>query len=162
MKLLEQKNFKIYALDNLLKEKTNLYNADGTINENCKRTEIGQLHFDLKVNKKRENITLISNNIINYLKKLNDCYDIIIPVPSKSNDNVKLVCLDMSKKLNLPVLDIIKYINDEYIILDEKELKNKNVLLIDDSYKTGQTLKDIYNKIKHLSNSIIAITFVKV
>lgn len=160
IKLLHQKNFRIYALDELLKEKTNLYNIDKTINKNCKRTEIGQLHYDLKINNKKENIPLISNKIIDFLKELEETFDIIIPIPSKSNNNTNIICSDISQKTNILLINNIRYINNDFIILNEQELKNKKILLIDDTYNTGKTLKNIYSKIKHLSNNITAITFV--
>ena len=161
MQLLNEYNFKIYVLDNLLAVPTNLYNNDGTINENCHRTEIGQLHYDLKILNKKENVPLISNMIINQLKQLNKSFDVILPVPSKSNNNINMVCLDISKKINVLMLDSIRKIDNEFIILNERELENKKILLIDDTYNTGRTLKAIYNKIKHLSTNVTAITFVR-
>jgi len=160
MELFNNGNFKIYALDKLLAKKVDLYNIDGTINNNCRRTEIGQLHYDLKMNNKKENIPLIADKIISYLEQLNATFDIIMPIPSKTNDNNYLICSNIAEKNNILLMNNIKYVNNDFVILNKQKLRNRKILLIDDTYNTGKTLKNIYNKIKNLSNYIIAIVFV--
>lgn len=160
MIILQEHSFKVYALDNLLLFPTNLYNNDGTINDKCCRTFIGQLHFDLKVNNKFENIKILAENIIDVLNNINEKFDIIMPVPSVRNDNVKKVCFDVSNKLDILMLDYVKNFYDSFIVINKYDLKGKKVLLIDDSYDTGKTLNSIYNKISDYCDSVVALTFV--
>ena len=159
---LSNEKFRVYALDSLLVSPTNLYNDDGSINDNCCRTEIGQLHFDLKINNKMENISLISDKIVYFLNTLNETFDVIIPVPSSKNNNISMVCLDVSNRTNILLLDCIKKQDNDFIILNNEKLLNKKILIVDDSYKTGKTLINIFSKICDYSSNVVGLTFIVV
>jgi len=160
MELLNENSFKIHAIDNLFEYPTNLYNIDGTINQNCVRTFIGNLHYNLKVNKKSENISLISDALIEYMEEINQIFDVIIPVPSKKNNNVYRICSDVSIKTNILLLNIIQYVDDKLVVMNKNCLSGKKVLLVDDTYNTGFTLKYIYSQISHLCSDVTGLVFV--
>lgn len=130
---------------------------------NTTRSEVGQLLYDLKY---RGNKTVIPEII----GKIKECitgiekFDYIVSIPPSKTDRpfqpVKLICLELSSEYKIPFLHdaIIKMKSTEELknvtdisrrkeILEdtlsfnaEYDLKGKNVLVIDDLYRSGSTL----------------------
>jgi len=153
-----------YSVDYLLKNNVPEYNKDGSINKKSIRTEIGQLHYELKVLKNEA----VLNEIHVIIKKLLDAWfikikiDTILPVPS-SHNNVSKIAQLLSSKLNVTMGNNLINNQDNYEIINKDELNGQNILILDDSYKTGKTMNDIVKKIKNSANvsNIFVLTLVK-
>ena len=129
------------------------------------RTEIGQFVYDLKYGNDRTVIPKIIEIIIKQITGF-DKMNVIIPIPpSKTRENqpVQLIADALGTKLGIPVIkhevvkikatpelkNIVNPIEREEILGDafslegKYNLNGKSVLLIDDLYRSGSTLRAI-------------------
>lgn len=172
-----------FALD--LHTKSSIYlgpDAYGHAQYDTTRTEIGQLVYDLKYKNDQTVIPKIIEIIftkITGFEKMN----VIIPVPpSKHRESqpVYLITDALSAKTNIPVVknEIIKIketselkgiiepsereevLRNAFSLAGKYNLKNKSVLLVDDLYRSGATLKAItsilYDK-GHVENVYVIV-----
>ncbi|KLI20206.1 amidophosphoribosyltransferase [Brachyspira hyodysenteriae] len=115
------------------------------------------IDFPIKITKQ------IKNYYTDYIKTNNKKFDIILYVPSNKNNSIMDFFADyISKKFNIEKCEFIKIkknikeqkfletlkernenIKDAFEILNYDKLKNKNILLIDDVYASGETIKEI-------------------
>ena len=129
------------------------------------RTRIGQLIYDLKYNKNIKTIPQIIQMINDHISTF-EIMDFIIPVPpSKPRDYqpVHLIADALSKNTSVLIIhnEVVKekptpelknmkdpverekVLRDAFSLAGTVSLKNKNVLLIDDLYRSGATLRAI-------------------
>ena len=130
---------------------------------NTKRSEVGQLLYDLKYRGDKRAIPKIINIVKECITGINN-FDYIISIPPSKTDRpfqpVKLICMELASEYNIPFLHdaVIKSKNTEELknITDidrrkeilkdalsfntDYDLKGKNVLVIDDLYRSGSTL----------------------
>lgn len=122
--------------------------------------------------------------LIEYIKK----FDIIIPVPihkkrrkKRGYNQSELIAKELSKKLNIQLhMNVLyKYINnlpqsslnqeerkhnikDAYILKNKELIKNKNILIFDDIYTTGNTVNECSKLLKNAQvNNIGVLTIAK-
>jgi len=130
-------------------------------------TEIGKALYELKYHKNYNQIERLANEVIKFLRtrKVLPYLSVIIPVPPSKERNVQPVIAIaeiVSKELNIPIdpnyiiknknTSELKSIEDpaerEKILLDAFDVQdliyqNKKVLLFDDLFRSGSTLKEI-------------------
>lgn len=126
-----------------------------------------ELSIQIYANKTRDSSSIISTRMLEFLQK-NDILDIdvIVPAPNHSLDEPQIckgvsIALSLAKKLEkhcvLNALEKIeesdenrknsgvhtrgKLAEEQHQILDNKEIINKNILLVDDVLVTGATVK---------------------
>ncbi|ASJ22785.1 amidophosphoribosyltransferase [Brachyspira hampsonii] len=105
----------------------------------------------------------IKNYYYDYIKTNNKKFDIILYVPSNKNNGIMDFFADyISKEFNIEKYELIKIkkdikeqkfletlkersenIKDAFEIINTEKIKNKNILLIDDVYASGETIKEI-------------------
>ncbi|KLI44955.1 amidophosphoribosyltransferase [Brachyspira hyodysenteriae] len=105
----------------------------------------------------------IKNYYSDYIKTNNKKFDIILYVPSNKNNGVMDFFANyISKEFDIKKCEFIKInknikeqkfletlkersenIKDAFKIINYDKLKNKNILLIDDVYASGETIKEI-------------------
>lgn len=131
------------------------------------RSEIGQLVYQLKYQKDNSVIHSLVNHIIQSVKDIKiETMDYIVPVPpSRIRDiqPVMLIAHALGKKVNVPVLTNIlkksdrkkekKNVDDSnekvsslrnlFELSTNTVITNKNILLVDDLYDSGETLQAI-------------------
>lgn len=160
-------------------------NDDGSFD--TERSYIGELLYRIKYKYDREKISelveIIYSSINGYFKKQ---IDIILPVPPSNNNRpfqpLEEIAKELSKKINIPIdlkyitkksytpaikqisnpEDRIKILKGVFNVVDNR-YKGKTVLLVDDLYRSGITLKEIANTIKlngHVDD-ILALTITK-
>lgn len=122
--------------------------------------------------------------LIEYIKK----FDIIIPVPihkkrrkKRGYNQSELIAKELSKKLNIQLhMNVLyKYINnlpqsslnqeerkhnikDAYILKNKELIENKNILIFDDIYTTGNTVNECSKLLKSAQvNNIGVLTIAK-
>ena len=127
------------------------------------------------------NTPLIFESFFNCYKYLNINFDLLLYVPSNKNNNVMSFFADtISKTLNIKKSDDIilnknikeqKFletlkerednIKDAFTIKNIENLNNKKLLIIDDVYASGATLKELIKLLKeyNLNSSIEIIVF---
>lgn len=148
------------------------------------RTEIGQLVYDLKYNHNQTVVQKIIDIILTQIKGF-EKIDVIIPVPpskSRAYQPVLLIADALGIKTGISVIknEIIKIretpelkdindpgereriLRDAFGIAGRNHLQNKSVLLVDDLYRSGSTLRAItdilYNKARVADVYVIALT----
>jgi competence protein ComFC len=130
---------------------------------NNTRSEMGELIYQLKY----QHDSLVVNKIVDLLQTIKgfDKMDVVIPIPpsnkNRANQPVYSIATEFGKRFNIPVyLDVLEKSKDSQElkgIIDpderQKALKNsmsiannydfsgKNVLLLDDLYRSGSTLR---------------------
>ena len=130
-------------------------------------TEIGKALNELKYHQNYEQIDNLANEVIEFLKtrKVTPYLDIIIPTPASKERTIQPVTAiaeKVSQALNIPI-DInyiiknhntseLKSIDDpeerEKLLLNafnlqDNRYQNKKILLFDDLFRSGSTLKEI-------------------
>jgi len=150
------------------------------------RSAIGELVYQLKYNNNTEVIYDIMELVKPFLEEWNmiNKIDIVIPAPpSNKNRNyqpVFLISESVAKFLGKPIVfDLLEKINSGQIknmdssekakaisgsILKKKKFKKRvNILLVDDLYKSGTTLNEVYNVLKQDENvnNIYVLTMTK-
>lgn len=129
------------------------------------RTEIGQLVYDLKYNNNQSVLPKIIDKILSSFNNLNKM-DYIIPIhPSKDRkvQPVYLIADALGSKISIPVLkeEVIKIkdapelkdiydankreevLRNAFSLAKKTNIKEKNILLIDDLFRSGATLRAI-------------------
>ncbi|WP_456480160.1 ComF family protein [Nautilia sp.] len=133
------------------------------------RTNLGNLLYELKYKNKFENIEIIGNVIVEFIKNknLSKEIDIILPVPFSKKRKIqplyeiaKYIGRNLKKSVDLSYLKKkatpkeLKNINNlskrKKILVDTLDIKNskykgKTILLLDDIYRSGSTLITICN-----------------
>lgn len=127
---------------------------------NSKTGKLYKLQDEFIVEARKEQLKIISNFYANYLKVENFQvkYDKIIPVPAKpmySFNNVEIITYEFEKVFNIPVdCSIITRSSDSEksydIINSSTQLKNTNMLLMDDIFTRGTTMANIWSKLRTL------------
>ncbi|WP_366938252.1 phosphoribosyltransferase family protein [uncultured Brachyspira sp.] len=127
------------------------------------------------------NTPIIFESFFNYYKYLNINFDLLLYVPSNKNNNVmSFFANTISKTLNIKKSDDIilnknikeqktletlkereDNIKNAFTIKNIENLKNKKLLIIDDVYASGATLKELIKLLKeyNLNSSIEIIVF---
>ncbi|AFS47941.1 phosphoribosyl transferase family protein [alpha proteobacterium HIMB5] len=134
-----------------------------------KRTEIGEMLYQLKYNKDKSRIEPLANKAYEFMKTryVTKWLFCIVPVPPSDTNRAFQPVIEIAKllgkKLNIPVnydclqkIKTTEFMKDNDISAKEKEeklkgvfkinnkiLKNKKILLFDDVCQTGSTLKEI-------------------
>jgi len=149
-----------------------------------KRSDIGELVYQLKY----QNNYNVVNKIIDLLPEFDgiEIVDAIIPIPPSNKNRIKqpvyTIAIEFGKRFNIPVyLDTIeknanskelKSISDNdernqalkhsMFIANNQDLSGKNVLLIDDLYCSGSTLRAatdlLYTKLNIKNVYVITMT----
>lgn len=142
-------------------------NPDGSFNTT--RSDIGELVYRLKYSKDGSTINTLSNMVASFIRtrRIFSYIDVILPVPpSKQRDlqPVSTIAIETGSLVNKKVdLDYIKKLrctsevkeiddpNERAKLLanafglKDKRYKGKDILLFDDLYRSGTTLKEITN-----------------
>ena len=147
------------------------------LEDNIKITALGDLDKELgdeiRALKKKEidNTNNILNNISNFIKTNDKKFDILLYIPSNKNNGFMNYFADfISNEFNIPNYNYIKIvkdikeqkfleslkerkenINNAFELIEQEKLKNKNVLLIDDVYASGETIKEVIKLFKKLN-----------
>ena len=134
-----------------------------------KRTEIGEMLYQLKYNQDKSKIEPLANKAFEFMKTrlVTNWLSYIVPVPSSNNTRliqpVPEIAKLLGKKLDIPInydcllkVKTTEFMKDNNISAIEKEkklkgvykikdqtFKNKKILLFDDVCQTGSTLKEI-------------------
>jgi len=153
-----------YALDlHTLSSELTGHDEQGNPQFNTVRSEIGELLYDLKYRNNSNVIPQLIEKVRNCIRGI-DKFHYLISVPSSRTDRkfqpVILICQSLSEEYNIPFLQDavfktnitkeLKTIND----IDERkkvlesaityntkyDLNGKNVLVVDDLYRSGATL----------------------
>lgn len=145
--------------------------------DNIKITALGDLDKELgdeiRALKKKEidNPINILNNISNFIKTNDKKFDILLYIPSnKNNGFMDYFANFISNEFNIPNYNYIKIvkdikeqkfleslkerkenINNAFGLIKPEKLKNKNILLIDDVYASGETIKEVIKLFKKLN-----------
>ena len=145
--------------------------------DNIKITALGDLDKELgdeiRALKKKEidNPINILNNISNFIKTNDKKFDILLYIPSNKNNGLMDYFADfISNEFNIPNYNYIKIvkdikeqkfleslkerkenINNAFGLIKPEKLKNKNILLIDDVYASGETIKEVIKLFKKLN-----------
>lgn len=131
------------------------------------RSEMGQLIYDLKY---KQNTSVVSS-IVDLLLKMDgieiiDQVDCIVPIPATNPNRtaqpvLEIVC-ELEKYVDIPVMyDLLtmerggpelknvfdpsrrqELLREKLILSDKHNISNQNILLIDDLYRSGATLKE--------------------
>ena len=149
-------------------------------------TEIGKALHELKYRQNYQQIDILANEVINFLRTrmVTPYLDVILPIPPSKDRNVQPV-IAIAQKVS-QVLEI--HIDTQFIIkikctnelksidepiereriltgaFDIKDLRyqNKKILLFDDLFRSGSTLKEItkvlYNKAKVQNVYVVTLT----
>lgn len=132
------------------------------------RTEVGQLVYDLKYGNNQSVVPKIIEIITTQIKdfKIFGIIDMIIPVPPsrhRENQPVEIIANALGVRMGIPVIknEVIKIketpelkgmadpsereeiLRNAFGLAGKNDLSNKNVLLIDDLYRSGATLRAI-------------------
>ncbi|MEI0529295.1 ComF family protein [Brachyspira intermedia] len=147
--------YKKFNVDNI--PITALGDLDKELGDELRAFKKNNIDFPIKITEQ------IKNYYSDYIKTNNKKFDIILYVPSNKNNGVMDFFADyISKEFNIEKCEFIKIkkdikeqkfletlkernenIKDAFEILNYDKLKNKNILLIDDVYASGETIKEI-------------------
>ena len=158
----------------------------GNGNFDTKYTNIGKALNELKYHQNNQQIDILANYIVEFLKTrlVTPYIDVIIPIPPSKERNIQPVISianKVSQILNIPIdteyiiktksTDELKSIdnpeqrkeilNGAFAVRDLRYI-NKKILLLDDLYRSGSTLKEItkilYNNGKVQNVYVITLT----
>lgn len=147
--------YKKFSIDDIVI--TALGDLDKELGDELRAFKKKSIDFPIKITEQ------IKNYYSDYIKTNNKKFDIILYVPSNKNNGVMDFFADyISKEFNIEKCEFIKIkkdikeqkfletlkernenIKDAFEILNYDKLKNKNILLIDDVYASGETIKEI-------------------
>lgn len=175
-----------YALD--LHTESSLFLGTDEYGHNqfqTKRTEIGELVYKLKYQSDISTLPALVNAIVGRIQDI-EKFDYIIPVPpsndSRKSQPVIQVATALGKHVDVEVLlDAVikskktpelksvtdtlereKILSDAFSVSSDYSLEDKNVLLIDDLYRSGATLRAItgllYNQSKVKNVFVVTLT----
>ena len=136
---------------------TSLGDLDKELGDELRAFKKNSIDFPIKITEK------IKNYYSDYVKTNNKKFDIILYIPSNKNNGVMDFFADyISKEFNIEKCEFIKIkkdikeqkfletlkersenIKDAFEITNIEKIKNKNLLLIDDVYASGETIKEI-------------------
>lgn len=125
---------------------------------------------------------LIIDSFSLYYKKLDKKHDVLLYIPSNKNKNVMdFIATEISNSINIPIYKNIAFkkkikeqklldtlterkdnVLDSFVINNSEELKNKNILIIDDVYASGETIKEVlkeFRKVEIDNKNIEIIVF---
>jgi|TARA_B100000035_G_scaffold118069_1_gene100112 competence protein ComFC len=154
-----------------------------------KRTEIGEMLYQLKYNQDKSKIEPLANKAFEFMKTrlVTKWLFCIVPVPPSDNSRVFQPVIEIAKllgkKMNIPInydcllkVKTTEFMKDNNISAIEKEkklkgvykikdqtFKNKKILLFDDVCQTGSTLKEITKVLYDEGNveNVYALTITK-
>ena len=147
--------YKKFSIDNI--QITALGDLDKELGDELRAFKKKNIDFPIKITEQ------IKNYYSDYIKTNNKKFDIILYVPSNKNNGVMDFFADyISKDFNIEKYELIiikkdikeqkfletlkernENIKDAFEIVNYDKLKNKNILLIDDVYASGETIKEI-------------------
>ena len=155
-------NFKIYKVFYVDSIKVNaLGDLDRELGDELRAFKRKNIDFPIK----------IIESISYYMKLDNKKFNCLLYIPSNRNNGIMDYFANyISKEFNIKKYDFIKIkfnikeqkyletlsersenVKDAFFIINVEELKNKNILLIDDVYASGETLKEIIKLFKGFS-----------
>lgn len=173
-------SLKGYALD--IHTIKSSINDDGTFD--TIRTDIGDMLFNLKYKFDKSSIIKISEKCANLIKEIG-VFDFIIPVPPSNLNRPFQPVYELAKTISdltgiySDLYYVTKISNEEIKTLDNSEdrleileksifvkdnrYKGKNILLFDDLYRSGDTLKVISEKLIKVGevNSVVVLCVTK-
>ena len=147
--------YKKFNIDNI--QITALGDLDKELGDELRAFKKKNIDFPIKITEQ------IKNYYSDYIKTNNKKFDIILYVPSNKNNGIMDFFADyISKEFNIEKCEFIKIkkdikeqkfletlkernenIKDAFEIVNYDKLKNKNILLIDDVYASGETIREI-------------------
>ncbi|MBW5389669.1 ComF family protein [Brachyspira hampsonii] len=147
--------YKKFSIDNI--PITALGDLDKELGDELRAFKKNNIDFPINI------IENIKNYYSDYIKTNNKKIDIILYVPSNKNNGVMDFFADyISKEFNIEKYELIKIkknikeqkfletlkersenIKAAFEIINTEKIKNKNILLIDDVYASGETIKEI-------------------
>lgn len=160
-------------------------NSDGSFN--TVRSEIGELVYRLKYQQDGNTIKNISTKVANFFRsrRIFHNIDVILPVPPSKQRNlqpVPTIAIEAGKLVNKKVdtsyikkyrsTSEVKEIMDPnerakalagVFVVEDQRYKGKDVLLFDDLFRSGTTLKEITSVLYSLGkvNSVYVVTMTK-
>ncbi|WP_300366269.1 ComF family protein [Brachyspira sp.] len=152
--------YKEFEIENI--SITALGDLDRELGDELRALKRKEIDFPIKITEK------IKKYYEEYIKINNKKFDILLYIPSNKNNGIMNFFADyIAREFNIKKYDSIKIkkdikeqkfletlkernenIKDAFEIIDQKKLENKNILLIDDVYASGETLKEIIKIIK--------------
>ncbi|MCZ9886789.1 ComF family protein [Brachyspira hyodysenteriae] len=147
--------YKKFSIDNI--DITALGDLDKELGDELRAFKKKSIDFPTKITEQ------IKNYYSDYIKTNNKKFDIILYIPSNKNNGVMDFFANyISKEFDIKKCEFIKInknikeqkfletlkersenIKDAFKIINYDKLKNKNILLIDDVYASGETIKEI-------------------
>ena len=160
--------------DYCLRCKEDYYSFDKAISPLLYEGEVKNIIHHLKYNNHRYLVKPLANLMCDYYKNFNIQSDLIAFVPmhqkklkKREYNQAELLASEVSNNLNIPISkeNIVKTtfiksqtklnakqrlenIKDSFSVINKKEFKNKNILLIDDVFTTGATTNEISKLLK--------------
>ncbi len=161
------------------------YNEYGHPMFDTKRSEVGELLYNLKYRGNRSVLDTIADTAVGFLQTWNPKVDIIVPVPPTRTNRpyqpVTEIATALGARLNVlvragyviktkvtPELESVYDYNARLALLEnafsiqDQSLKGKSILLFDDLYRSGATLTAItnllYSEAKVVDVHVFALT----
>lgn len=174
-----------YALDLHTLSSTPLgHNEFGHMQFDTKRSEMGDLLYQLKYNGDKRPVPEIVEAVEKLIKEWNPMVDVLVPVPPSTPRTVQPVLVlaeAISQRLSIPLANCVTRVRDipqlknvfdldERLKLlnglhavDESATQGKRVLLFDDLYRSGATMNaitaELYGKGK--ASEVFALTITR-
>ena len=129
-----------------------------------KRSELGELLYRMKY---REDLSVAGEIVaaaVAFLQRIRSKFDVLVPIPPSGSRRVQPVLIlanDIGKKLGVPVADCVsvtrhatqlkgvvdldkrKELLEGLYAVDRAETRGRSVLLFDDLYRSGATMKAV-------------------
>jgi predicted amidophosphoribosyltransferase len=149
-----------------------------------KRTELGELLYQLKYRGNKEVLQDIVDAAVSFLKPHRSKLDILVPVPPsapRTMQPVMTLARGIGAAIDLPVVECVTLLRPAEPLkgvqepakrqellhgrhrVDALRTKGKNVLLFDDLYRSGSTLNVVANLVRQKGNaaSVRVLTITK-